>query len=75
MRGKRVALQVANGYLSEILLYWLEFGKPCQLSISGAKTSEDICGVCFNIDNRDTEDFMQMAVARTKARVHIIPRK
>ena len=75
MRGKRIALQISNAYLSEILFYWIEYGKPCQLNIAAAKTSPDLCGICFNNDTDATDDFLRKVVEKTNAQVHSIERK
>ena len=60
-----------DSLIAQFLGYWVNYGKPCALTIIPSEKSPALIGVCFTVkdDDYNTQDFMKTAVAKTGAKL------
>ena len=74
---KRVCAQVDDSLIVQFLGYWVNFGKPCQLTIVPSEKQPGLVGICFTVRDDDyaTLEFMEKAVSKTGARLWDLTKK
>ena len=68
---QRMCAQVDEVELVQFLGWWVNYGKPCELTLVPSEKTKTLIGVCFPVRNDDYEtlEFMKTACAKTGARL------
>lgn len=68
---QRMCAQLDEVNLAQFIGWWINYGKPCILTIHPSKKSPELVGICFTVDPKDVEvmSFMEKAVSNTGAKL------
>lgn len=68
---KRMCAQIDDSLIVQFLGYWVNYGKPCRLTIVPSEKMQGIVGICFTVRDDDyaTLEFMEKAVSKTGAKL------
>lgn len=69
-KPRRVAAKAHYSVISQVMYLWVKWNRPCDLSIARSKRSPELIGVCFDIENNDTIDFM--AELKTALKIEVV---
>lgn len=69
IKPQRVVVQLNDCLIAAFLSKWLDYDKPCILTITPSEKVLDLVGIEFTVDNERTLEFMGKVVKSTGGRL------
>lgn len=66
---QRMVVQLNDCLLAAFFSVWLDYDKPCALTVTPSGKASDLVGIGFTVDNERTLEFMGKVVKSTGGRL------
>ena len=66
---QRMVVQLNDCLLAAFFSVWLDYDKPCVLTVTPSGKASDLVGIGFTVDNEGTLEFMGKVVKSTGGRL------
>lgn len=57
---RRVAVRMHYSMIGQFMLYWIEYGRPCDLAVKRSNRDKETIGVCLDVVGNDTADMLRV---------------